>query len=413
MNFAYPTTVPEAIRAGLHLFKENHAAATIWKFSVVVLAASLGFVLYMLFTEGHASFNTSSDGIIWGLPIVTYAFFVLTSTGLTFVASMAMVFDFKEFYPIAKRCIWLAVVTLLAGFASLALELGHPFRMSWAIPTGMQINSPMFWLGNFYGVYLVFLVLKFRSVSLGDWNSSTSKAFGIIAFVTVGIAYGMSGASFGAMAMRPMWFGPLIPLYFLLTAALAGTVFAILFTYLTYGREQAMPEKVRSLMHGAMPRAFAAVLGIAIVAIISRTGIGLWSNADGLQVWSHVVQTPWFWIEMVFVLVAFARLLMGAGVLVPAVMVIVALLIGRYEFIIGGQMLPPFRGTWSPGLIEYVPSLTEWMIAVMSFAITFAGWALGERLLNLGATPQDRSPDPLLRPELAGVQGQVERSVGT
>jgi Fe-S-cluster-containing dehydrogenase component len=45
-----------------------------------------------------------------------YVFFVLTSTGLTFVASLAMVFGIRDFYPIAKRCVWGALVTLIAGF---------------------------------------------------------------------------------------------------------------------------------------------------------------------------------------------------------------------------------------------------------------------------------------------------------
>jgi len=389
MNFTYPKTVSEAFSAAFKMFGENYRAANVWRLSVAAWAATLAFVFYKLLTEGHATFNTGSDGITWGLLVVVYAFFVLTSTGLTFVASMAMVFGFKEFYPIAKRCIWVAVLTLLAGFAALALELGHPFRMLWAVPLGVQTHSPMFWMGVFYSAYLVFLLLKFQKVSGGDWTSGTSKALGIISFGTVVIAHGMLGGLFGAIAIRPMWFGPLIPVYFLLTAALSGAAFAIMITYLTYGGEQAMPDKVRSLMRGAMPKAFAAVLGIVLVATLSRTGIGLWSNIDGLQVWGHVVHTSWFWIEMALMFGAFAMLLMGGGALFPALMVIAALFIGRYEFVIGGQMVPLFKGTWVPGLIEYAPSMTEWMIVVMSFAIVFAGWAFGERTLNLGASPQD------------------------
>ena len=55
MNFIYPKTVNEAISGAFKMFGENHVTATIWKASVAVLAASLGFVFYMLFTEGHAS----------------------------------------------------------------------------------------------------------------------------------------------------------------------------------------------------------------------------------------------------------------------------------------------------------------------------------------------------------------------
>lgn len=389
MNFIYPRTVGEAVSAAVNMFGENHRIATIWKFSMATLLVAAAFAFYMLLTEGHAAYNTSSDGITWGLQIVTYAFFVLTSTGLTFVASMGMVFGNKEFYPIAKRCIWLAVITLVAGFASLGLELGHPERMPWAIPSGMQVHSPMFWMGNFYGAYMVFLLLKFRKVAMGDWNSAASKALGVTSFVVVVIAHGTLGGIFGSSVMRPMWFGPMIPLYFLLTAALSGVVFAIAVTYLAYGREEAMPASVRSLMRGAMLTAFKVVLGIIILATISRMTIGLWSNAEGLQVWDYLVRSPVAWIDNILMLVAFVMLLRGSGPLVPALLVIVTLCAGRYEFIISGQMLPLFKGTWVPGLIQYMPSMTEWSVTLMCSAIVFAGWAFGERTFNLGATPQD------------------------
>lgn len=349
-----------------------------------------GLALANLMSSGHAAFNTSSSGVTWGLPVVGYVFFVLTSTGLTFVASLAMVFGFKEFYPIAKRCIWLAAVTLIAGFASLALELGHPFRMLWAIPLSFQYLSPMNWMGLFYAAYMVLLLLKFQKINSGDWDSSRSMTLGIASFVTVVIAHGTLGSVFGAMAMRPMWYGPLVPLYFLITAAVSGAAFAVMITYLTYGNENNMPAKVKSLMQGAMPKVFAAVLGIVIVAMASRMMIGLWTNADGMQVWDHIVTTPWFWIETALIIAAFVMLLKGGSPFAPSVMVIVALFIGRYEFVISGQLVPLFKGAWVTGLIDYTPSITEWMVILMSIGIVLAGWAFGEKLLNLAAAPTEK-----------------------
>jgi molybdopterin-containing oxidoreductase family membrane subunit len=354
---------------------------------LALLVVSLGLVFMDLMSNGHASFNSGSAGVTWGLPVVTYVFFVLTSTGLTFVASLAMVFGMKEFYPIAKRCIWVAVVTLIAGFAALALEIGHPFRMLWAIPLSFQYLSPLNWMGVFYAAYLVLLLLKFQKVNAEDWDSSASKKLGIASFVAVVIAHGTLGGVFGSMAMRPMWYGGMVPLYFLLTAAVSGAAFAALITYLTYGSENGMPEKVRALMQGPMRKAFAAVLAVVIIAVISRTIIGLWSNADGLQVWDHIVRTPWYWAELGLMVAAFVMLLQGSALMVPAILTIISLFIGRYEFIVSGQLVPLFKGSWVPGLIEYVPSTTEWMITAMAFAIAFAGWALGEKMLKLDAVP--------------------------
>lgn len=354
---------------------------------VAGLVISLAIVFSNLMSSGHASFNTTSNGVTWGLPVVNYVFFVLTSTGLTFVASLAMVFGFKEFYPIAKRCIWVALVTLIAGFASLALELGHPFRMLWAIPLSFQYLSPLNWMGVFYLIYLVLLLFKFQKVNANDWNSSGSRTLGIASFIAVVVAHGTLGGVFGAMVMRPMWYGSLVPIYFLLTAAVSGAAFAVLITYLTYGSAGNMPEKVRKLMVGSMSKVFAAVLAIVILAVVSRTVIGLWTNADGMQVWDHIVASPWYWIEIILMVAAFLMLINSSSPMLPAVMVIVSLFIGRYEFIVSGQVVPLFKGSWVPGLIEYTPSLTEWMITLMAFSIAFAGWALGEKKLNLAAEP--------------------------
>ena len=357
------------------------------------LVVSLAVALMNLTSQGHAAFNTTSSGVIWGLPVATYVFFVLTSTGLTLVASLAMVFGVNEFYPIAKRCVWLAVATLVAGFASLAFELGHPFRMLWAIPTSFQFTSPMNWMGVFYALYLVFLLLKFRKVNEGDWDSSRSRTLGVLSFAAVVIAHATLGACFGMMAMRVFWFGPMIPVYFLLTAALSGAAFAVLITYVAFGSQAAMPDKVRVLMTGAMPKVFAAVLGIALVATISRVVTGLWSNADGLHVWKAIVSGTWFWVEMLALIAAFVLMVSastrnsGGMQLLASLLTIVSLAIGRYEFVIGGQLVPLFKGS-DAGLVVYTPSTTEWMLALMALSITFVVYAIGERMLNLSASPE-------------------------
>ena len=359
------------------------------------LLFSLAAAFFALGVDGHAAFNTSSSGVVWGLPVATYEYLVLTSTGLTLVASLAMVFGVKEFYPIAKRCVWLAIATLIAGFVALALEIGHPLRMLWAIPAGMQLASPLMWMSLFYALYLVLLLLKFQRMASGDWASGASYRLGVALFVCVVLAVGTMGAVFGMMAMRPFWYGPLIPLYFLLTAALSGAAFAILITYLAYGSQAGMPERVRELMRGAMPKVFAAVLGISLVAAISRVATGLWSNADGLEVWGYVVASPWFWLEMAGLVLAFLLMLApgtrseGNPQLLAAVMVAVALFIGRYEYVIGGQLIAAFKGAWNTGLADYVPSFTEWMLTLLAVSLAFGVWALGEKRLNLAERPAD------------------------
>ncbi|HEY0824864.1 MAG TPA: hypothetical protein VGD76_13835, partial [Ramlibacter sp.] len=76
-----------------------------------------------------------------------------------------------------------------------------------------------------------------------------------------------------------------------------------------------------------------------------------------------------------------------------AAMAILSLAIGRYEFVIGGQLVPMFKGTWVIGLAEYAPSFTEWMVALSALCLAFVIYGVGEWMLRLSASPSTRQGD--------------------
>jgi molybdopterin-containing oxidoreductase family membrane subunit len=368
--------------------------------SAAVLVGALLTTFYFLIFEGHTAFNTKSEGVAWGLPIITYVFLVLTSTGLTFVASIAILFGFDDFYPVAKRCIWLAVAALVSGFTSLGLELGHPLRMLWAMPTGLQYVSPMFWMGVFYSVYLAFLLLKFWRIQRGDWGSRLSKTLGVASFVSVVVAHATLGLVFGMMAMRPAWYSDLMPLYFLVTAGLSGAAFAVFFSYLAYGFDRrAMPSRVRELMSGdRLPNIFATLIGVTLLMVLSRAITGYWTNLDGMQAVREMVASPLFQFELWACLVLPFVLMVSRRVhsaqswqIFASVMVIIGLFIGRYDYMVSGQRVPLFKGAWMPELAQYTPSLAEWMITLVAFSLVFFIYAAGEKLFDLAAAPPAKS----------------------
>ena len=366
--------------------------------AVIGLLVSVGIGGYFLLTEGHAAFNTTSVGLNWGLPIVTYDYFIVTSTGMAFIASLPFVFGLANFYAVAKRCLWFALATFVGGGTALMLELGHPIRSLYAIPLNFQYHSPMFWKVLFVGAYVVLLLLLFYRISSAPWTRRTGRGLAIALFVALLGVTMIAGAVFGMMAMRPFWYDGMLPVYFVVEAVLGGLGFTILLTYIAYGFDQAkMHDKLRQLMTGALPKAFGLLIGVTLLIVGARAFTGLWSNADGLQVWDHIVTSPLFhlelWIGLVLPLVlmlAPATRTSGTSQVAAAVLVIVSLFIGRYEFVIGGQTVPLFKGSWVPGFIEYTPSLTEWMLLLLSFSISFLIYAAGEKLFNLAAMPTEQ-----------------------
>lgn len=360
------------------------------------LAISLGLVLMNLVTEGHGAFGTNAN-VAWGLPIATYVFFVLTSTGLTFVASLSMVFGVKSFYPIAKRCAWLALATLLAGFAALGLEIGHPFRMVWAFPTGLQFHSPMFWMGVFYTADILFICWKLMKINAGDWDGKDSKFLGTASLVAVSMGSFTLALIFGMMAMRPFWSDGLLPAYFLISGVASGTAAAVLFTYMAHGFDaDRMPKEVRSLVDGGLSKLFAIALGATLVLFLSRTITGLWSNQEGLEVFWMLAGSPLFhfelWIGLVLpcaILISPAHRSQGKLQVLAAGLVLVALFIGRYEFVVGGQLVPMFKGQWTPGFASYTPSMTEWMLVVLAVSLVLFLNGIGEKMFKLSDKPRD------------------------
>jgi len=372
--------------------------------SAVLGIAAIGFlvtgaaVLYALMGQGHAAFNTSDDGMFWGLPIVVYDFFLLTSTGLALTATFGLVMGLSDFNAIAKRCLWLALAGLIGGVAALSLELSYPLRALYAIPLSFQTASPFFWKVLFVAAYVILLLALIAKVNRPDWTVRSTRGLAIAVLVAaLGISM-IAGSVYGMMAMRPFWYDGLIPFYFLATAALSGVAFAVLASYLAHGFSQAaMPGALRELMQGAMPKLFAALLGLNLLLLAARSLTGVWSNYDGMQAFEWMVASPWFWVEIAAYVLAFFILLspnlrsQGNMQLAASVLVILALFIGRYEYVIGGQVVPLFKGAWVPDLIAYTPSLTEWMLALLALSLTFGIYALGEKMLNLSAAPDERS----------------------
>jgi Ni/Fe-hydrogenase subunit HybB-like protein len=369
-------------------------------FTLLVALIAIGLGVYAslpLFSEGHAAFNTTSN-VMWGLPVVAYVFLALSSTGLAMVSSLAMVFGWTDFYPIAKRSLWLAVAVLIAGFISLALELGHPFRMLWAIPLNLQIRSPLFWMGVWYLIALGFMVVKLALLHGEEWSTSRSRTVGVATFVSEILAAVTLALVFGMMAMRPYWYGSFVPVYFLVTAALSGVAFATMFAFFAHGVGTAsMSTRTKHLMTDLMPRIFAVLLGAVLVLSLARVATGLWSNQPEITLVSrHFVESPWFhvqlWLGMVlpFILLLMPKLRAQPGVqILASVLVLIGVFIGRYEYIVGGQLIPLWKGTWYPDLIAYTPSLTEWGIVIFGVGVGLLIYAIGAWMFRLDDAPAD------------------------
>jgi molybdopterin-containing oxidoreductase family membrane subunit len=340
------------------------------------------FVVWQLVSQGHAAYNTNSIGLMWGLPIVTYDFFLMTSAGLALVASAWTVFGVQSFEPLARRALWLAFAMLVGGVAALFLELGHPLRSLYAIPLNLQFKSPLFWKVIGVSVYAVCLLLMSAGwLAKPGGGARPSGAIAMLGALAALFIIVTGALMFATLSMRPFWHSGEVPVMVLVEAVLGGLALALLFTRLADSTNTSA---------GALAPAVAVLTFLALLFVIGRAIVGLASNLDGLQVWQKVVGSAPFWIQIACLVIALwmtssASMRSASAQALAMVLLLVGLFIGKYEFVIGGQLVPLFKGSWVHGLIQYTPSAAEWALLAMSAFLAYAVYSFGAARFHLGA----------------------------
>jgi molybdopterin-containing oxidoreductase family membrane subunit len=364
----------------------------------IMLLALIGFliagwlVISTLMADGHAAYNTDNLGLFWGFPIVIYDYFLLTSTGLAMIASMAIVFGGDDFRPIVRRAIWLALAGLIGGVAVLMLELGHPLRALWAIPFSFAFSSPLYWKVMAVSFYVLSLLILLVRMLKSDWTMSSLRINAVITLVLALSVTAIAGVVYGSQSFRPFWASGDIPVAFIFESLLGGLAFIIFFSYLAYAfNPAAVPASVKRLFDDRLSGLLALAIFIHLLFVLARMSSGLYGNAEGLQVWQQLATSPLFLAEISIGLTLPLVLLLHPGTrtrpwaqIVAALLVMNALLISRYEYIIGGQLVPLFKGSWAPDLLSYVPSPTEWLLLLVAIFLSNAVNAFGEVTLRLG-----------------------------
>ena len=203
----------------------------------------------------------ASREVPWGILISTYVFFVVTSTGLCLVSSIGHVFGVKDFEPIAKRSVFLAVATIVAGFFVIFFEIENPFRMAIYNVISPNLTSNIWWMGTLYGAYMLFMAIEFLLLVMKKYRAAAMVGFlGVVAGVS---AHSNLGAVFGMLDGREFWYGPFMPIYFIASAMMSGVAAIIFFTWLGH---IVNGEKLDEPMRRALE--VTTKIGILLISII-------------------------------------------------------------------------------------------------------------------------------------------------
>lgn len=358
---------------------------------LTVFVASIGGLDAMRIGYRHA-YNITRE-IPWGIIISTYIFFVVTSTGLCIVSSIGHVFGMKDFMPIVNRAVFLAVVTIFAGFSVIFFDIENPFRMAIYNAISPNLTSNLWWMGTLYGAYMLFMAVEFIFLLLHNHRFATYA--GLAGLLSGVAAHSNLGAIFGMLHAREFWYGPYMPIYFIASAVMSGGAAIIFFTWIGY--------KVNNeRMDAPMERAIEVVSKLTAFMIAVILFFTTWKIITGFvgapakrEVIKDMLAGSYafnFWVFEIIIgmVIPFAILLSTRFrnvnmSFLASVLMVMGIFVMRYDLVVEGQIVPVFHElsvNEYKGLLSYSPSFHEIMIVIGGMGIVASAFLLGERVFK-------------------------------
>lgn len=351
-----------------------------------VIVAGL-VIAYQAFAHGLDSVFAADDIVVWTLPIASYVFFALTSTGLTFVASLPLSFGVNQYNGLAKRAVFLAIAALLAAFVSLSLDLGSILNLFYFLITP-NLSSPLWWMGALYSLEILLLVIKFWQLHSEKSTEQFSKIVGWSTFVAAIAASSMLGAVFGLAESRPTWFGGFLPVYFPVTAFMSGVAVLLLFSLLSKLADQ---QNLEDPVFEGLGKLLVLSSGLGLVFFLWRMIVASNTSIPQFEAFTAIMKTGSFQTELwIGLVLPFILLLVPAvrsavwGKISASALILLGLFLGRINLVAVGQIEPVgVRAGSVAGLVSFTPSLGEWIVFLFSLALLLLIFTLGEKYLKL------------------------------
>jgi len=353
----------------------------------------IAFGIHAMFA-GHEHVYSVTREVPWGLMLGAYVFFVVTSTGLCLVSSIGHVFGYEAFKPIAKRSVFLAIATIVAGFLVIAFEIENPWRMAIYNVISPNLSSNIWWMGTLYGAYLFFMLIEFALLQAG--KHKTAGILGLLGVVSGVAAHSNLGAVFGLLNGREFWHGPYMPIYFITSAMMSGCATVIFFHWLGYKiNGWKMSTQLENSLYSV------GKLGALLyIVILFFTTWKMISGYTGQQPGKYeaimaLLNGPFannFWYgEVAMGLVIPLLIIMAVraknvtAMALGSMMSIVGIFVMRYDLVIVGQIIPGFHElniVDLPHILPYSPTLHEWIITLSGFTFCGVLFMMGERMFR-------------------------------
>ncbi len=215
---------------------------TFWK-SIFLLTILAGLAAtFMRVTHGLGSTHLT-DEIPWGLWVGFKLCAVALAAGGFTLCAITHIFHIKRYEPLVRPAVLIAFLGYLSFIVTLLYDLGQPWRI-WHPLLMWNEHSVMFEVSWCVMLYTTVLALEFSPIlfeRLG-WHTPMKWIHTItIPLVIFGVVLStLHQSSLGSMylivpgRLHPLWYSPMIPVFFFISALGAGCAMLMFGSFLSY-----------------------------------------------------------------------------------------------------------------------------------------------------------------------------------
>jgi Ni/Fe-hydrogenase subunit HybB-like protein len=372
----------------------------------LILLALMGiaFVIAMVrYAVGIGAISNLGNSYPWGFWISFDLFTgVAISSGGFLMAAVVYIFELKQFKPLLRPSVLTAFLGYIMVVIALLVDLGHPERI-WYMMIHMNGTSVLLEIGICVMTYLTVLAIEFAPVVFEGikWQKFAHLIHRyIMPFVILGVVLStLHQSSLGSLLLiqpaklYPLWWTPILPVLFFISAITIGLGMVILESslsarYFKRGLETHLLEK--------LARVIPIVLGIYLVTKFSQ----LMLAGDLKYLFTSGLMSVLFWAEILIgavtpiVLFSIKRIRQSdTGLLIGAVILLLGMVLNRFDvswFAVTHPDPITYIPTFMANNVHYIPSLPEVLVSVGIFAGGILAFGLAVKYLPVFEAEQEQ-----------------------
>lgn len=358
---------------------------TFWRAVLLVVLLAGLYATLLRFTRGLGASTALSDQFPWGLWI---GFDVLCGVALAAggftISAVVYIFNIERFKPIIRPTLLTAFLGYSLVVVALLFDLGLPYRI-WHPLIMWNPHSVMFEVAWCVTLYTAVLALEFSPMLFErlKWQKPLKIAKAItIPLVILGVMLStLHQSSLGSLylivphKLHPLWYSPLLPIFFFISAIALGCAMTIFESFLSL---RAFRKSLEIDLLSQLGKIIVVTLAVYLVLRLQDlSGRGVLSLA-----FEPTYEGRMFLAEILLGVLAPITLLSirrirsnELGLFVSALMVVLGFIMNRLNVSITG--IEAASGT------RYFPSWTELSVTASIVAVGFVIFGLAVRYLTV------------------------------